>query len=247
MKSANPALGSGIFSKLRSTAHGANVMTINGTITKSFILLFCVMLTAGFTWLKFAQTGNTAAISPWMMVGIFGGLIAGFVTIFKPNWASISAPLYALFEGLFIGGISAIMEAAYPGVVVQAVSLTIATLAAMLAAYRTGLIRATEKFKLGVIAATGAIAIVYLVAMVLSFFGISVPFIAGSSLFSIGFSFIVVGVAALNLILDFDIIEQGAAQKVPKYMEWYGAFALMVTLIWLYIEMLRLLAKLRER
>jgi uncharacterized YccA/Bax inhibitor family protein len=182
-----------------------------------------------------------------MYGGLIGGFILSLVTIFKKNWAPLSAPLYAVMQGLFLGGISAIFEKSYPGIVVQAVSLSIATLLMMLVAYQSGWIRPTERFKWGVVAATGAIAVVYFVSIILGFFHINVPFITGSSLFSILFSFFVVGIAALNFILDFDFIEQGSRGGVPKYMEWYGAFALMVTLIWLYIEILRLLAKINDR
>lgn len=246
MNTANPALGSSTFSRLRGTAAVGETMTIQGTVIKSFVLLFCVLLTAGYTWNLYMKAGNPNAVSGLMMLGVFGGLIAAIVTIFKPAWASITAPIYALLEGLFIGGISAVLNASYPGIAIQAAGLTVATLASMLVAYQTGLVRATEKFKLGVFAATGGIAIVYLVAIVLSFFGINLSFIYGSGLFSILFSLFVVGIAALNLVIDFDTIEQGARAQVPRFMEWYGAFALMVTLVWLYIEILRLLAKLRD-
>jgi len=183
-----------------------------------------------------------------MMGGVFGGFIVALVTIFKPNWAPLTAPVYALLEGLALGGISAVFERTYPGVAIQAVGLTFGTLFVMLLAYKTGMIRATQGFKLGVIAATGGIALLYLVEMVLGgFFHIQVPAINGSGAVGIGFSLFVVVIAALNLVLDFDMIETGARNGAPKYMEWYGAFGLMVTLIWLYLEILRLLAKARRR
>lgn len=198
--------------------------------------------------MKFYQSGgNAAAVSPWMIGGVIGGLVLALVTVFKKEWAPITAPLYALLEGLFIGGISAQLQTAFPGIVIQAAGLTFGTLFAMLLAYQSGLIKATEKFKLGVVAATGGIALVYFVAFILSFFGIQPSFLYSSSWLSIGISLFVIIIAALNFIIDFDFIEQGARQNVPKYMEWYGAFAMMVTLIWLYVEFLRLLAKLRER
>jgi uncharacterized YccA/Bax inhibitor family protein len=178
---------------------------------------------------------------------MIGGLIAALVTIFKKSWAGITTPLYALFEGLVLGGLSAIFEAQFPGIVLQAVGLTFGTLFCLLLAYSTRLIRATENFKLGVVAATGAIALIYLASFVLRLFGINIPYIHDGGLIGIAFSLFVVVVAALNLVLDFDFIESGAANGAPKYMEWYGAFGLMVTLIWLYIEMLRLLSKLRSR
>lgn len=190
---------------------------------------------------------NVAVVSPWMIGGVIGGMIAAFATIFKKEWAPVTAPIYAVLEGLFIGGISSLMELQFSGIVIQAAALTFGTLAMMLFLYQTGLIRATERFRLGVIAATGAVALVYFVSIVLSFFGVNASMIYGNGLMGIGFSLVVVGIAALNFILDFDFIETGVRYRVPKYMEWYAGFALMVTLIWLYVEFLRLLSKLRER
>lgn len=225
-----------------------NTMTVRGTINKTLILLLLVLLPAAWTWRMFFHAGaQTGAVQTWMLIGGFGGMILAFATIFKRNWAPMTAPLYAVMEGLFLGGLSGIFENNYPGIVVQAVSLSIATLLVMLVVYQMGWIRATENFKLGVVAATGGIALVYLVSIVLGFFGVNVPFIQGSGLFSILFSVFVVGIAALNFIIDFDFIEQGARRGIPKYMEWYSAFALMVTLIWLYVEILRLLSKINER
>ena len=176
-----------------------------------------------------------------------GGFVVALVTAFKKEWSAITAPLYAVLQGLFIGGLSAQLETMYPGIVIQAAGLTFGTLFSMLIVYQTGLIRATENFKIGVMAATGGIAIFYLVTMVLSFFGVQVSFMYSNSWLSIGISLFVIAIAALNFIIDFDFIEQGASQDVPKYMEWYGAFAMMVTLVWLYIEFLRLLSKVRQR
>lgn len=246
MRSANPSLTEDTFKGLRNTATADNVMTTGGTAFKTLILLACVLLTAGYTWTLFFQSGNPAAVTPWLYGGMIGGLITGIATVFKKEWAPVSAPIYALFQGFFIGGISSIFEAQYPGLVFQAVSLTFGTLAIMMFAYETGLIKATEKFKLGVVAATGAIFLIYLVSFIFSFFGVQFGMIYGSGPVGIIFSLVVVGIAALNLVIDFDFIEKGAAYGAPKYMEWYGAFALMVTLIWLYIEMLRLLAKTRS-
>ena len=247
MRSANPALTKGTFSSMRPLASAGNVMTIGGTAVKTLILLACVLVTAGYTWTLYFQTGNPESVTPWLFGGMIGGLITALVTIFKKEWAPISAPIYALFQGLFIGGISSIFEAQYPGLVFQAVSLTFGTLAVMLFLYESGIIKATEKFKLGVVAATGAIALIYFVSIIFSFFGVNFGFIYGSGVMGIAFSLVVVGIAALNLILDFDVIEKGAEAGAPKFMEWYGAFALMVTLIWLYLEMLRLLAKTRNK
>jgi uncharacterized YccA/Bax inhibitor family protein len=246
LRTSNPALQENTFLGYRRIA-GTEQMTVQGVVFKTIICLLLLMLTAGWTWIKFAELGNAQATTPWMVIGMVGGLILGIATVFKKEWSPITAPLYALAEGLFIGGISAMFEASYPGLVFQAVGLTFGTTLAMLFAYQSGFIRPSEKFKLGVVAATGGIAVVYLVGLVFSLFGINFSFLYGSGLFSILFSVFVVVVAALNLILDFDFIEQGAEQGAPKFMEWYGSFALMVTLIWLYIEFLRLLAKMRER
>jgi uncharacterized YccA/Bax inhibitor family protein len=159
----------------------------------------------------------------------------------------VTAPIYAVLEGLFLGGISAIFEMSYPGIVIQAVALTFGTLFCLLAAYKSRLIKVTENFKLGIVAATGAICLIYLVSIIMGFFGASIPMIHSSGPLGIGFSLFVVTIAALNLVLDFDFIERGSEMGAPKYMEWYGAFGLVVTLVWLYIEILRLLSKLRRR
>jgi uncharacterized YccA/Bax inhibitor family protein len=217
-------------------------MTLQGTVQKSFILLFLTILSACFTWKTATGIGYP--------VGIGGG-IAGFIVCivlcFKKEWAPGLAPVYAILEGLFLGAISAIMERVYSGIVAQAVMLTFGTFFALLAAYSTGLIKPSENFKLGIIAATGGIALVYIVTIVLGLFGISMPFIHDSGAIGIAFSAFVVVIAALNLVLDFDFIEQGCAHQAPRYFEWYAAFGLMVTLIWLYVEILRLLSKLRSR
>ncbi|MBF0473054.1 MAG: Bax inhibitor-1/YccA family protein [Nitrospirae bacterium] len=182
-----------------------------------------------------------------MIGGAIGGFIVALVTMFKKEWSMFTAPVYAILEGLFIGGISATFEAKFSGIVFQAVTLTFGTLFCLLIAYKTRLITVSEKFKLGVVAATGAIGIFYLLSMVLGMFGVNMPFINGSGGFSIAISLFIVVIAALNLVLDFDFIETAAEQGAPQYMEWYGAFGLMVTLVWLYIEILRLLSKLQSR
>ncbi len=247
MRTANPALNSKTF---RATGHiggAAEAMTIQGTVNKTAVLLILCLVTAGWTWKLFFSTGDPATVSKYILIGAIGGFVVALVTIFKKEWAPISAPVYALLEGLFLGAISAIFEARFPGIVVQAVALTFGTLFALLVAYRSGIIRATEKFKLGVVAATGGIALVYFVTIVLGFFGVRMPLIHESGTIGILFSLFVVVIAALNLVLDFDFIEHGAEQGAPKFMEWYAAFGLVVTLIWLYIEILRLLAKLNSR
>lgn len=248
MRSANPALGDDTFRSVGYVNNHSEVMTSQGVVYKTTLLLFLVVLSAGWTWMHFIKSGSDAAsVSSLMMIGIFGGLAVALVTVFKKEWAAYTAPVYALLEGLFIGGISAIFNESYPGIALQAASLTFGTLFAMLALYQAGVVRATESFKMGVLAATGGIAIVYFASIILGFFGIAIPGIFGNGVVGIGFSLFVVAIAALNLVIDFDFIEKGVTARAPKYMEWYGAFALMVTLVWLYIELLRLLAKLRDR
>ena len=252
MRSGNPALKESTFLDLGSgtvVSRDAGAMTLNGTVNKTGFLLLLAVLTAAFAWNNtFTAAGELApAAMVYMWGGLIGGLILALVTIFKKTWAPVSAPLYALFEGFFLGAISAVFEARYPGIVFQAVLLTFGTLFALLMAYRSGLIKATENFKLGVVAATGGIALVYLATIVLGFFNIQIPLIHESGLIGIGFSLFVVVIAALNLVLDFDFIESGVDAGAPKYMEWYGAFGLMVTLVWLYVEFLRLLSKLQSR
>ena len=253
MRSGNPALRDNTFS-VPSIAHGgSDTMTIQGTVNKSFIMLIffnCIMLmlllaTAYWSWYNPQFAGIT------MIGGFIGGFVLALVIIFKKTTAPYLAPIYALLEGLALGGLSLTFEVKYPGIVLQAVGLTFAVFAALLFAYKSKLIHASENFKLGVAAATGGIAIFYLVGFVLSLFGVhavsSIHSVQNSSMLSIGISLVVVVVAALNLVMDFDFIENGERQKAPKFMEWYGAFGLIVTLIWLYLEMLRLLAKINGR
>lgn len=251
MRSGNPALNENTFLDVGSgqvvSRDGSQVMTLNGTVNKTGFLLLLAVATAAYTWSLYDPM-NPGAVMPWMLVGGIGGFIVAIVTVFKKTWAPVTAPMYALLEGLFLGGISAFFEMRFPGIVMQAVMLTLGVLAALLLAYKSGLIRATENFKLGVVAATGGIALLYLVNMGMRLFGFEgMGFIHESSLMGIAFSAFVVVIAALNLVLDFDFIESGAEAGAPKYMEWYGAFGLVVTLVWLYLEILRLLAKLQSR
>jgi uncharacterized YccA/Bax inhibitor family protein len=243
MKTSNPALSANTFQL--PYAGAGETMTTSGTVNKTGILLVCAVLTAAWSWNRFTTAPETAALP--LMIGLIGGLIVAVVTIFKKEWSPVTAPLYALLEGLALGGVSAMYEARFHGIAIQAVGLTFGTLLALLIAYRAGVIRATEKFKLGVIAATGGIAVFYLAQFVLGFFGVHFAAINGSGVIGIGFSVVVVIVAALNLVLDFDFIETGARSGAPKYMEWYAAFGLMVTLVWLYLEILRLLSKINSR
>lgn len=242
MRTANPALNENTFADARGAA---NAMSISGTVNKTAILLALVACGAAYTWNLFRQSPESTM--PWMLGGAIGGFIVCMVTIFKKEWSPFTAPLYSVLEGLFLGALSAFYEARFQGIVMQAIVLTFGTLFGLLLAYRSGLIQATQNFRLGVVAATGGIALVYLVTLVLGFFGVQMPYIHESGLIGIGFSLFVVVIAALNLVLDFDFIEQGTEQGAPKYMEWYAAFGLMVTLIWLYIEMLRLLSKIAGR
>jgi len=254
MRSGNPALKDSTFLDLSrgTTVVGGDsqVMTLNGTVNKTGMLLLLTVLTAAYSWSQVdfgagAQPGG--AFNLYLWGGLIAGLVFAIATIVKKQWAPVTAPLYALSEGFFLGAISAMYSYLYEGIVQQAVLLTFGTLFAMLLAYRSGLIKPTEKFRAGVIAATGGIALVYLATIVLRFFDIQIPLIHESGMIGIGFSLFVIVIAALNLVLDFDFIETGVEQRAPKYMEWYGGFALLVTLVWLYIEFLRLLSKLQSR
>jgi uncharacterized YccA/Bax inhibitor family protein len=243
LRTSNPALSGEVF-RTGETSFGDS-MTISGAVNKTGILLICVVATAAWSWNLFTRSPESTL--PLLAVGGIGGFIVALVTVFKKAWSPVTAPIYALLEGLVLGSASAMLELRFPGIAMQAVGMTFGTLVALLLAYRSGIIRATEKFKLGVVAATGGIALFYLVQFVLGFFGVHFAAIHGSGTIGIGFSIVVVIVAALNLVLDFDLIESGARAGAPKYMEWYCGFALMITLIWLYFEILRLLTKLRSR
>jgi uncharacterized YccA/Bax inhibitor family protein len=259
IKTSNPALGANTFRNVPGqygTLNGGSLngaidatgrMTLNGTVNKTGLLLLLAVATAAWTWYEFLQTGDLSVAGPLVAVGAIGGLIVALVTTFKKEWSPVTAPLYALLEGLVLGGLSAVFNLRYPGIAMQAVGLTFGTLFVLLLAYRSGLIKVTEKFRLGVVAATGGIMLFYFAEILLGFFGINFISINSGGVIGIGFSLIVVGVAALNLVLDFDFVEQGVTYGVPKYMEWYAAFGIMVTLVWLYLEMLRLLAKIRSR
>ena len=244
MRSGNPTLSANTF---QERCLDGNAMTLNGTVRKTALLLIGLIATAAITWRRTMLTEDPSSLFPYLIVGVIGGLVVGFITVFKKEWSPVTAPLYCVLEGLFLGIVSAIFEQKFPGIVLQAVLLTFGTLATLLLAYQTGLIKATENFKLGVTAATGGIMMIYLINFVMNFFGSGIPYIHESGTFGILFSLFVVVIAALNLVLDFDFIENGVEQKAPKYMEWYAAFGLLVTLIWLYLEILRLLAKMRSK
>jgi uncharacterized YccA/Bax inhibitor family protein len=273
LRSANPALSSRTFdfgSYERAAAADAarqagdpvgeraaapaKTMTLSGTALKTLMLVGLVTVAAAYTWsIALPETPPADGglidqrVLPWVIGGALGGFVVGLVAVFWKRAAPVLAPLYAALEGLFLGGISAMFEASYPGIALQAVLCTFGTLAALLIVYLTGLIKPTENVKLGIAAATGGVFLVYLFTFIFSLFTEGVPLIHQSGPIGIGFSVVVIIIAALNLVLDFDFIEQGVEKGAPRYMEWYAAFGLLVTLVWLYIEFLRLLAKLRER
>ena len=243
-RTSNAALNSNTFQG--EQANGGQVMTLQGTVNKTGLLLIFASASAIWTW-QLVRSESVAAAYPWIFGGLIGGLIFALMTIYKKDVSPITAPVYAALEGLTLGGISSFLDLRYPGIAIHAVELTFGTLAVMLFAYSTGMIRATQKLRVGIFAATGAITLVYLADFAMSFFGMNVPFIHESGPWGILVSLFIVIVATLNLILDFDFVETGVEQGAAKYMEWYGAFGIIVTLVWLYVEMLRLLTKLRRR
>jgi len=245
MKTGNPVLNEKVFLDAARIHASQEPMTLSGTVAKSFVLFALLLMSASWVW--YLGASAPAATMLWTIGGSIGGFIVALITIFKKDWSAFTSPVYAVLEGFCLGGISLVTQMQYPGIVLQAVGLTFATLFAMLLAYTSGLIKPTENFKLGVVAATGGIALYYVAAMVLGFFSIHMPLIYDSGPWGIAFSAFVVVIAALNLVLDFDFIESGVRDQAPKFMEWYGAFGLMVTLVWLYLEILRMLAKSRNR
>ena len=244
-RSSNPLLGENVFQNFDSYAD-STTMTITGTALKTMIAIMLAFLTAGWIFIQ-VKTVPMFNPMPYVWGGVIVGLICAIATMFKPTWAAMTTPVYALAEGLFLGGISALIDTRYPGIAFQACGLTFGVLFVMLVAYQTGLIKVTEKLRMVVTACTGAIFLVYMISMVLRFFNITFPFIHDAGPIGIGFSLFVVGLASFNLLLDFDMIDRMASQRASKAMEWYGAFALMVTLVWLYMEILRLLSKLQSR
>ncbi|QHT62698.1 Bax inhibitor-1/YccA family protein [Paenibacillus lycopersici] len=244
-RSGNPALNDKTFERSGQGSYsGAERMTIEGTVNKTFITLAVLLGAAFATWSMYFKGGD---VTPYAIGGAIGGLICALIISFAPRTAPFLVPVYAALEGAFLGAVSASFENKYGGITLQAALITMCVFFALLVAYKMRVIRASEKFKLGVFAATAGIALVYLASMVLNMFGITVPYLHDNSLAGIGISLVIVVVAALNLVLDFDFIEQGADRGAPKFMEWYGAFGLIVTLVWLYIEIVRLLSKLRSR
>jgi uncharacterized YccA/Bax inhibitor family protein len=245
-RSSNPAMTGKIFERVSSLSTGSSVMTINGTLNKTGIMLLLVIAAAAYTW-KIVMGADPGRAGTLAMTGAIGGFIMALVTIFRPQSSAITAPIYAILEGLFLGAISAIINAQYPGVAIQAVLLTIGTLFTMLFLYRSGRIRATPRFRRGVLMATGAVFFAYLVSWILALLGMPVGFMTSAGPMGILINLVIIVIAALNLIIDFDFIERGSQMGAPKFMEWYGAFGLMVTLIWLYLEFLRLLSRFSSR
>lgn len=246
MRSSNPVMTGKIFEKAGALAPGSSAMTINGTINKVGLMLLLVIGAAAYTW-KMVMGADPGRAGTFAIVGAIGGFIVALITIFRPRSSAITAPIYAILEGLFLGAISAIINAKYPGVAFQAVLLTIGTLFTMLFLYRSGRIRATPRFRKGVMMATGAVFFAYLISWIMGLLGMPMGFMHSSGPLGILINLVIIVIAALNLIMDFDFIEKGSQMGAPKYMEWYGAFGLMVTLIWLYIEFLRLLSRFSGR
>jgi uncharacterized YccA/Bax inhibitor family protein len=240
-RSGNPALSKRTFNNLKSTT--GEVMTLDGTVNKTAMSLAILLFAAYYTY--------SNAIMDYVLIGLIGGFIVALVTVFKKEWSPITVPIYAVLEGLYLGGVSKMFGNMFePGIVPQAICLTLGILIALLFAYKTKIIKVTENFKLGVFAATAGILVVYLISVLMSAFGgrgLPIMDPTNTSMISIGFSLFVVGIASLNLVMDFDFIEQGVENGAPKYMEWYGAFGLLMTLIWLYLEILKLLAKTSSR
>ena len=239
-RSGNPVLTSNAFN---TTAISSETMTINGTVNKTFLSLTLLMVTGYYTFM------SGQIMSGFAIFSLIAAFIVAIITMYKKEWSPITVPIYAILEGIGLGWVSYSFNSLYDGIVLSAICITVSILLAMLMIYRSGLIKPTENFKLGVCAATGGIALLYIINLVMSFFGsqMGIMNIQNASLMSIGFSLFVIVIAALNLVVDFDFIEEGAEKGAPKYMEWFGALGLMVTLVWLYLEILRLLAKLRSR
>ena len=241
-RSGNPALREDVFTATRTA--GGGVMTVQGTVNKTALLLVLALATATGAWVL--GTAGGPGVAGWAIGAGLVGLGVAIATIVRPQWSPITAPIYALVEGVVLGVVSMWFEASYPGIAIQAVALTFGVMGAMLVLYRTGVIKVTQRFRAGVLGATLAIVVVYLVALVLGLFGVQVPFLNDASPLGILISLAIVAVAALNLVLDFDVIDRGARSGAPAYMEWYAAFGLLVTLVWLYLELLRLLSRLRR-
>jgi uncharacterized YccA/Bax inhibitor family protein len=245
MRSGNPFLNENKFLSAGEAVISGESMTVTGTMNKIGILFAILAIGVGWTWADLTWA-DLAPTSGKMIIGLIGGLVFSLITIFKMNWAPYTAPLYAFCEGMLLGGLSSILEARYPGIAIQSVLLTFGIFIVMLALFRFRIIRVTQRMRLAVVAATGGVALFYFVIMILGFFGIHAGFVFFDGPVGVILSLVIIGIATFNLLLDFDFIEQAADAGAPKYMEWYAAFGLMVTLVWLYIEILRLLARSRD-
>jgi uncharacterized YccA/Bax inhibitor family protein len=244
LQTSNPAFSESFAQNFDYAGTRSSTMTVQGTALKAFVLLAIVVASAAMSWVESAR----GTLGPGLLIGsLLGGLVFFFITVFRPTLAVWTAPLYSACEGVLLGVISRYADLRYPGIAIQAVALTGGVTFLMLFLYVTGIIKVTGQLVTGIMAATGAIALLYLASFIMSFFGAEIPFIRGASPFGIAFSVFVVGLAAFNLLLDFDFIDRGSQAGLSKQMEWYGAFGLMVTLIWLYLEVLRLLQKLNSR
>jgi len=247
-KSGNPTLSEKQFQQTTSGYNSYETMTVRGTMNKFGFLMLMVMAGAAFSWQAFNEGKN---ITPYLLIGALGGLVVALVITFKKEWSGYLAPAYGILEGVFVGAISAyfnfLFHEKYPDIIMHAVLLTFAVAASMYLLYSLRIIKVTERLRSVIFVATASIAVFYLLTWILGFFGIHFAFLTTGSTFGIVFSLAVIGIAALNLLLDFDMIERGSEMGAPKFMEWYGAFGLLVTLVWLYLEILRLLSKLNDR
>lgn len=241
------ALGQSTFADQAPPARATERMTVGGVVEKSAFLLLLLVAGGAFGWSQVERTQVGVTLPGWLLVALLGGLGLALVTIFKPRFAAYTSPAYAVVQGLVVGAISALYESSFQGIVLQAVGLTVGVFAVMLALFALRIVKVTEKLRAGIMMATGAVLLVYIASFVMRLFGADVPFIHDTGLVGIGFSLAVVVIASMNLLLDFDMIEKGAAAGAPKHLEWYGAFGLLVTIVWLYLELLRLLSKLRSR
>ncbi len=265
-RSSNPALNDCAFERVATTEAGwaartsapgdlapappaaaTDAMTVNGTVWATAALLVLVVAAGAFGWSSVDVTADTVSLPGWIFPVVLGAFGVAILTVFKPDLARFTAPVYALLEGAFVGAISGLYNTVYDGIVIQAVGLTIGVFAVMLFLYGTRLVKVTEKLRMGILAATGAVVLVYVANMILSLFDAEVPFLHDTGPVGIGISLVIVAIAAFNLLLDFDFIERGVAAGAPRKMEWYAAFGLLVTIVWLYLELLRLLGKLQGR
>ncbi|MFA9388788.1 MAG: Bax inhibitor-1/YccA family protein [Prolixibacteraceae bacterium] len=253
-RTSNPIFGKKTFEQAYTSTYGDEQMTLNGTINKTALVLLFVISTAFYTWQKFFEVYNPAdpslavsSVMKYLLIGGIGGFIIAIVATFTPKWSGFTTPIYAIFEGMFLGGLSAMFEAQFPGLVIKAVALTFAVFLSMLFIYRQGIIKVTGKFKRGMLSAMFGLMMVYLVSWIAGMFGADVSYLYGGGTFGLIFSLIVTGISAFSLMLDFDFIEQNAAARAPKYMEWYSVFGLLVSLVWLYVNILRLLSILSRR